>query len=365
MSEQTTTSFLSMGSVDAPASIPVWKPRLLIADDVPANITLLTRILQRAGYLDIETTTEGAAIPDIVATESPDILLLDLHMPGMDGTDIIRLLRGRSDAGPPLPIIVLTGDASVEARHACLEAGASDFVGKPYDMHEVALRVRNQLETRRLQLELARENRTLEDRVRERTNELLAARVDALQRLASATEARDDDTGEHTRRVGRLAAAISAQLGRGDEATNLIAAAAPLHDIGKIAVPDRVLNKPGRLTPEEFEIMKSHTIAGSGILAGGDHELIITAELIAKSHHERWDGRGYPFGLCGDAIPVEARITAVADCYDALTHDRVYRAAYGWDVAEGMIAHGAGTQFDPAVIDAFLQLPAETRRFAE
>jgi putative two-component system response regulator len=361
---QTTSSSLLLGQT-AEHPVPfLWSPRILVADDVPANITLLTRILQRAGYRDIQTTTQGTAVPEIVATQRPDILLLDLHMPGVDGLQVIHLLRSEQDGRPQLPIIVLTGDSSVEARRSCLEAGASDFIGKPYDMYEVVLRVRNHLETRRLQLELAQENHRLENRVRQRTDQLLAARLDVLERLAIATEARDDDTGEHTRRVGTLAAAISECLGLDAARVQLIAAAAPLHDIGKIAIPDGVLNKPGKLTPDEFEIMKTHTIAGAGILAGGDHELIIVAEQIAISHHEHWDGGGYPHGLRGEAIPMEGRITAVADFFDAVTHDRVYRPAMPYDACIRMVSEGAGTHFDPAVVDAFLRLPESRRQFA-
>jgi putative two-component system response regulator len=332
--------------------------RILIADDIAANVRLLETILSAAGYGDIESTTDGNAVVATFRACRPDIVLLDLHMPGADGLDIIRQLRGATGAEPGVPVIVLTGDASANARRATLEAGASDFVAKPYDAIEVVLRVRNLLETRRLQVAMARENRSLEQRVQERTDALLAARFEVLERLAVATEMRDDDTGEHTRRVGRLAAQLAHRLGVSEDAVELIGRAAPLHDIGKIAIPDSILKKPGPLTVEEFAVMKTHTTVGANILAGGDHALILTAERIALAHHERWDGSGYPYGLRDEEIPLEGRIVAVADFYDALTHDRCYRRAFDRDVVISMVRAGKGTQFNPDAAAALLDLAA-------
>jgi putative two-component system response regulator len=348
--------------VDSPGTGPqsrfgddgAWKPRVMIADDIFANVELLSRILRGAGYTDVVVTTEG---PDVLSTfrsAEPDIVMLDLHMPRADGLSIIQEIR--RDSAAWIPIVVLTGDASIDAKRGTLRAGASDFIGKPYDMAEVVLRVGNLLETRRLQLLLARENETLERRVQQRTDELFAARLDVLQRLAVATEKRDDDTGEHTRRVGILAAEIASRLGASRSFIDSVRNAAPLHDIGKIAIPDAILNKPGRLTPAEFDVMKTHSAIGADILAGGNHRLIHAAEQIARTHHERWDGSGYPNGLCGEEIPIEGRITAVADYFDALSHNRVYRAALAVADVLQMIAEGSGTQFDPAVANAMLQI---------
>ncbi|HXT17078.1 MAG TPA: HD domain-containing phosphohydrolase [Gemmatimonadaceae bacterium] len=332
------------------------EPRILIADDVAANVRLLRSILVRAGYREFHTTTTGSDVVPAFLEYRPDIALLDLHMPGVDGIGNVRDLRRLAAADPYMPIIVVTGDASMDARHASLDAGASDFVTKPYDSAEVVLRVRNHLETRRLHLVLAEENRVLEQRVEERTAALLAARLEVLERLAIATEIRDDDTGEHTRRVGRLAADLSRHLGEGEEAVDLIARVAPLHDIGKIAIPDQILRKPGPLTAAEFDVMKTHTTTGASILGGGGHALIRTAEQIALTHHERWDGSGYPHGLREREIPMEGRIVAVADFYDALTHDRVYRPAVERDAVIDMIIERAKTQFDPDVVRAIIEL---------
>lgn len=331
-------------------------PRVLIADDMPANVRLLQSILRRAGYSDIAATTDSESVIGLFASYNPDILLLDLHMPGIDGLSLIREIRLLTAGQPYLPIVVLTGDTSSEARRATLAAGASDFVAKPYDSTEVLLRVRNLLETRRLHLALDRENRSLEQRVRERTNALLAARFEVLERLAIATEMRDDDTGEHTRRVGLLAGRIADEVGESHERVELIARVAPLHDIGKIAIPDHILKKPGNLTAEEYAVMKTHTTVGASILAGGDHAVIVTAERIAHTHHERWDGGGYPNGLRETQIPLEGRIVAVADFFDALSHERIYRPALARNTVLGMISAGAGTQFDPQVAGAFIGL---------
>lgn len=337
-------------------SFEAWSPRLLLADDVALNVQLLTRILNTAGYRDIHATTDGGAVLRTFESIRPDIVLLDLHMPNADGIEIVKSIRANGERGARVPVIVLTGDSSPDARRGCLQAGASDFIGKPYDAFEVVLRVKNLLETRRLQLELARDNERLEHRVKERTDELLAARLDVLQRLAIATEARDDDTGEHTRRVGALSGMLAEHLGLDAGVADVIRAVAPLHDIGKIAIPDHILKKPGRLTAAEYEVMQGHALAGAGILTGGDHELMITAERIALTHHERWDGSGYPNRLERAQIPIEGRITAVADFFDALTHDRVYRAAMPVDEVLEMIASNAGVLFDPDVARAMREI---------
>lgn len=343
------------------APVKTWRarePRILVADDIPGNVRALCAILERAGYVDVRSTMSGSQVVPMFVEYQPDVALLDLHMPGSDGIANLRALRRIAEREPYLPIIVLTGDGSADARLASLDAGASDFVMKPYDAAEVLLRVRNHLETRRLHLVLAEENRVLEQRVEERTAALLAARLEVLARLAVATELRDDDTGEHTRRVGSLAGKLASKLGQPAERVDVIERVAPLHDIGKIAIPDHVLKKPGPLTTAEWEIMKTHTVTGASILGGGEHALIRTAERIALTHHERWDGGGYPQRLRGTDIPIEGRIVAVADFYDALTHDRVYRPALDTPTVVEMLAQGAGSQFDPTVVEALIDLSA-------
>lgn len=333
--------------------------RILIADDSLQGVRLLTTILNRHGYDDVLATTRGEDVVRVYQAERPDIVVLDLHMPDVDGCTLAKQLRAACDE-PYLPILVLSGDTSPDARVRTLRAGASDFVCKPYDPTEIAIRIRNLLEVRRVHLELARENHSLEARVRESSDELTAARVEVLDRLAAATEVRDDVTGHHTKRVGRLSGELALRVGASEFVADLIRRAAPLHDIGKIAIPDKILRKPGPLTDEEYAVMKTHAAIGAQILAGGDNMLVRTAEQIALTHHERWNGSGYPRGLTAEAIPLDGRIVAVADFYDALVHDRPYRAALPRQTALDMIEHGAGELFDPAVADAMLQIAKES-----
>jgi putative two-component system response regulator len=251
-------------------------------------------------------------------------------------------------------VLMLTGDTSLETRRRALALGARDFVAKPFDADEILLRIRNLLETRALHGALVEQNARLEQRVEERTRDLEIAQMEVLDRLAAAAEFRDDDTGQHTQRVGAIAARLAATLGLDAEQVELVRRAAPLHDVGKIAIPDKILRKPDRLTEGEFEIMKAHTTVGAHILSGGCSPLVQMAERIARSHHERWDGTGYPDGLRGEQIPIEARIVSVADVLDALSHARPYRPAWTTDRILLLIRNGRGTHFDPAVADALL-----------
>jgi putative two-component system response regulator len=326
--------------------------RILLADDMAPNLALLTRIVKRAGYGNVYGTTDAERVFPMYLELNPDLVMLDLHMPGRDGLALLARIRAHAMSGPYLPIVVITGDVSREARRRTLDAGASDFLTKPYDVHEVLLRARNLLEMRFLHLALAEENRTLEERVLERTQALQASQLEVLERLAAAAELRDDNTGHHIRRVGGLAGFLAEAIGTDPGTVDLIRRAAPLHDIGKIGIPDGILLKPGPLTPAEFEVMKRHTTLGAAILAGGATDLVRMAERIALSHHERWNGGGYPDGLAGDAIPLEARLVSVADFIDALNSDRPYRPAVPLDEVLAMVAAGRGTQFDPAIVDA-------------
>jgi len=230
---------------------------------------------------------------------------------------------------------------------------------------EVSLRIRRLLETRLLNLRLSDQNFALEMRVRERTRQRDKAQEEMLQRLAVAGEARDDDTGRHTQRVGLLAARVGEALGLPASQTALIRQAAPLHDIGKIGIPDAVLLKPGKLTVEEFAVMRSHTIIGARILADGECDVVRMAAAIARSHHERWDGTGYPDRLAGAAIPVEARIVGLVDVFDALTHDRPYRPAWAYQRVLAHVASERGRHFDPAICDVFLSVVADADAYRE
>ncbi|HLM67544.1 MAG TPA: HD domain-containing phosphohydrolase [Longimicrobium sp.] len=329
-------------------------PRILAADDDAAALRVLERILARAGFAEVRTTLDGLEVPDLFRQLSPDLVVLDLHMGQVKGTDVIRALRPLIPAGSYLPILIVSGDLTAEARIGALAEGAVDFISKPYAVDEVLLRVRNHLHTRSLHRSVAEQNRELERKVQARTRELADTAWEVLERLARAAELRDDDTGLHTRRVAELSARIALALGMPDAEVEMIRRTAPLHDVGKIGIPDGVLLKPGKLNEGEWELMKRHTTVGAQILSQGRSEMVRMAEAIALGHHERWDGTGYPQGLAGDAIPRSARVVALADVYDALSSDRPYRPAWPRERVLAEIAAGRGTHFDPAVVDAFL-----------
>jgi putative two-component system response regulator len=268
---------------------------------------------------------------------------------------VLKAIHPYLSAEIDLPVVILSAEAAPEAKAEALAHGAKDFVMKPFDAAEVLLRTRNLLETRRLQTELRRQNQDLEERLRIRTNALEESHAGTLERLARAVECRDDATGQHTHRVGELSAKIASALGFTEQRARLLRRAAPLHDVGKIGIPDAILYKPGPLTPEEFAVMSTHTTMGAQLLADGRSPITELAERIARSHHERWDGTGYPDRLSGEEIPLEARIVAVADFYDALTSDRPYRAAWSQERTLQAIHAGRGTHFDPAVVDALFR----------
>lgn len=328
--------------------------RILAADDDAAALSVLARILARAGFADVRTTGEGDRVPALFAEHAPDLVVLDLHMGAVKAPDVIARLRPLIPVDSYVPILVVSGDLTEEARIGALAAGAVDFVSKPYAAAEVLLRVRNHLHTRSLHLSLAGQKQELERKVRERTRELEETACEVLERLARAAELRDDDTGIHTRRVGELSARIAAAMGLPTGEVEMIRRTAPLHDLGKVGIPDGVLLKPGRLSEGERALMQRHTAIGAEILAAGRSRMVRMAEQIAASHHERWDGGGYPAGLAGEAIPLPARIVALADFYDALSSDRPYRPAWPRERVVQEIAAGRGTHFDPAVVDAFV-----------
>lgn len=339
--------------------------RILIVDDQASNLALLTRLLASRGYGRAVGTTDPRDALRRLSNELPDLLVLDLHMPGIDGFEVLAHVRSLTPHGQFFPILVVTGDRDPAVRERALTLGARDFVAKPFNSIEILLRIHNLLETRYLQRQLATHNRELETLVRLRTQELEEARLEMLERLALASEYRDDDTGEHTRRVGAWAARIAQALSLRPAQVELIERAAPLHDLGKIGLPDAVLLKPGPVTPDEFRIIRTHTTIGARILSGSQVPLLQLAEEIALAHHERFDGSGYPKQLAGTAIPLAGRIVALADAYDAMTHERPYRPALSDEDALATIDAERGRQFDPGVADAFLQLQERRRRIRQ
>jgi putative two-component system response regulator len=335
--------------------------RILIVDDEQGNVDVLTRMLKAAGYRSVQGTTDSTQTVPLLHQFKPDLILLDLTMPVLDGFAVLEQLAPFIPKDMYLPILILTGDIRFEARQRALSSGAKDFLLKPFDITEVLLRIKNLLETRYLYLLLQEQNQNLEVRVAARTRELEEARVEVLQRLSDAAEYRDDDTGQHTKRVASIAVAIGRSMGLDHHTLELLRWSSPLHDVGKIGIPDSVLLKPGRLTDAEMEVMKSHTTIGARILMGGQSPLVQMAEAIALNHHERWDGKGYPRSLAGDEIPIEARLVAVADVFDALTHARPYRAAWTVEATRAEIERGLGTHFDPEITKVFLSLELNDR----
>lgn len=333
--------------------------RILIVEDEAVNADLLIRILRRAGFVNLHWTTDSREAVPLFRSFGPDLILLDLHMPFMDGFEVLAHLEPEIGPDSYLPILVLSADITAEAKSRALSHGAKDFLLKPFDLVEVLLRIRNLLETRLLYLQLQQQNEVLEQRVKERTKELEEAQIEVIDRLARAAEFRDHTTGQHTRRVGELSALLASILGLPEDQVELIRTAAPLHDVGKISLSDAILLKPGRLSPEEIKLNRAHTIIGAELLSGGHFPLMKMAEEIALTHHERWDGNGYPHGLRGEEIPLSGRIVAVADVFDALIHERPYKPAWPIEEAAAEIARQSGRQFDPKVVEALLYLLSE------
>ncbi|MDQ6748090.1 MAG: response regulator [Candidatus Dormibacteraeota bacterium] len=335
---------------------PLADAVILVVDDQESNLKILERLCRGAGYEHVTTISDSREAIAAFLEIKPDLVLLDLAMPHVDGFEVMAQIRAHVRREEYLPILVLTTDVSAESRQRALSMGAKDFVNKPFDRSEVELRIRNMLETRFVYRQLRLNNEDLEVMIRERTSDLEEARLEILSRLAVAAEYRDYTTGQHTRRVGKVSALMAQALGLGQEEVALIERAATLHDVGKIGVPDQILLKGGRLTPEEFALMRTHTAIGGKILGGSQNRLLQLAEEIAHFHHEHWDGTGYSRGLAGEAIPLSARIVAIADVYDSLTHERPYKRAWTKADAVAEITGGSGSHFDPDVVGAFMQI---------
>jgi len=328
------------------------KPRLLIIDDESANVALLKRVLAGPQLDSISSTCDPTKAVEMFLSVRPDLILLDLQMPVMDGFAVLAALKAAVGAEQFPLVIVITGDNSAATRNRALSGGAKDFIAKPFDADEVRLRVTNLLETHQLQEALRRQNEGLASDFHDQSIELEEARIETVERLALVGGLRDDVTGKHNQRVARMAGAIAAEIGTPESAA-LLARVAALHDIGKVGIPDSVLLKAGPLTADEWVIMKTHTTIGAQILSSGRSEFMILAEQVAGCHHERWDGKGYPKGLRGTQIPLAARIVAVVDVFDALGSARPYRPAYSVDESFNEIERGSGTHFDPALVKVF------------
>ena len=365
--------FESPGSTgDASTRLAVAK--IMIVDDEPINVKVVRRYLSDAGYRNFVTTTSPSEVPSLLGKERPDALLLDIVMPEVSGLDILRQIRADPHHAH-LPVVILTAVDDRDTMVCALELGATDFLRKPIDSVELVPRVRNALVVKAHHDHLESHALQLEKQVLERTAELSASRLEVIHCLARAAEYRDNDTGRHVIRVARYVRVIAEQLGLDSATVELFELAAPLHDIGKLGVPDAILLKPGKLDPEEFEVMqrhcalgkrtfepmsqlewesiKAHTRVGEKILNVAPSPIITVASRIALTHHERWDGSGYPLGLAGADIPLEGRITAVADVFDALSTKRPYKPALPLDQCFAVMEEGRARHFDPDILDAF------------
>ena len=330
---------------------------ILVVDDEPFVTALVSRWLQAEGYR-CACAGDGQEAVARLRREKFDLVVTDIMMPRMTGVQLLEKVQGDF---PHTAVIVLTGVDDRKTAADALRLGAYGFVIKPFEKNELLINVANALMRRGLEQIRDRYEVQLEDMVQKRTAELRRAQEEITLRLTAASEFRDTETGAHVRRMGRYAEVLAARLGHPVEFAGLIRLAAPMHDVGKIGIPDSILLRPGKLSAKEFEVMKTHTTIGAALLEGSGFALLETSREIALHHHERWDGTGYPDGLAGMQIPESARIVAVLDVYDALVHNRVYRPAMPEPQALSIITEGSGTQFDARVLSAFLHALPDLR----
>lgn len=338
---------------------------VLVVDDDQNNREILRMLITGLGHRPDAACSGEEALEKLKM--GPDLVLMDVMMPGMDGFETTRKIREDPDFGD-VPIIMVTALTSREDRLRAVEAGANDFVTKPVDRVELRIRsasllkmkeAQDTIKRHRCELEATVERRTaalkqaLEDmaEARRRTQQ---AHLDTIFRLALASEFKDGDTGAHIQRIGDVAALLAESLGMDSRDVKILRYACPMHDVGKIGVPESILGKPGKLSVEEWDIMKQHTVVGARLLEGSPSEFLQVGEVIARSHHEKWDGTGYPEGLAADNIPIWGRICAIADVFDALTSDRPYREAIPSHEALDTIKAGRGSHFDPQLVDLFV-----------
>jgi len=326
---------------------------VLVVDDEPVNVRLLEKILVAEGHTNIISTIDSREVMSLYREHQIELILLDINMPHIDGFEVMAQLRERY--GHALaPILVLTVQHSQEFRIKALQSGARDYVTKPFDRYELAVRVRNLLEMQLAHKCLADQNSFLEGKILERTRQLHDTRLQVVRRLGRAAEYRDNETGMHILRMSKISALLGREIGLDDAQCELLLHASPMHDIGKIGIPDHILLKPGKLDPEEWEIMKGHARIGADILSGDDSEMMAMAREIALTHHEKWDGNGYPNGYSGEQIPLVGRIVAVADVFDALTSVRPYKKAWPVEDAVELLKKESGRHFQPLLVEQFL-----------
>jgi len=340
------------------------KSGILIVDDNQANVQLLEMLLQIENFENVQSTMDPRDVVALHQEHNFDLILLDIRMPQMDGFQVMEALKDihREDY---LPIIVLTAQKDMETRLRALELGAKDFLTKPFERLEVLHRIENMLEVRHLYNQQSRQAEILERKVQDRTREIMTTRLEIIQRLGRAGEYRDNETGMHVIRMSKGCHRLAIASGLSEGHAEQIFQASPMHDVGKIGIPDHILLKPGKLDAEEWDIMMSHSEIGADIIGEHDSGLMIMARQISLTHHEKWDGSGYPGGLRAEQIPIEGRIAAICDVFDALISARPYKEPWPVEKAMALIRDEAGKHFDPDLVKHFVSIQDQIIRIRD
>lgn len=342
---------------------------VMIVEDTEVNIDILVDALQ--DEYELIVAINGSEALELIEEQKPDLILLDIMMPEMDGYEVLKRLKENSILNQ-IPVILLSAITDSDSKTKGFSLGAVDYITKPFEIVEVKARVMTQLRLEEARVILENQNSILEEKVKERTNLIERTNSATIYCLAALAETRDPETGQHIRRTQEYIKELALELKKNgeyediltNEYVDLLYKSAPLHDIGKVGVKDGILLKPGKLTAEEFEEMKKHTIYGGeslmvGIKELGEESFLSLAKEIALTHHEKWDGSGYPYGMSNKEIPISGRLMALSDVYDALTSRRVYKGAFTHNDAKNIILEGRGTHFDPDIVDAFMRIEAK------
>ncbi|MFQ5596997.1 MAG: HD domain-containing phosphohydrolase [Nitrospiria bacterium] len=344
-----------MNQANYPSDSSIKGGKILVVEDNPATMALLKEVLQIEGYRHVLCTSKPQEAVTLYKDFKSDLILLDLMMPKIDGFEVMNRLKA-SEGGNLPSIVVLTALDDHQHRIRALSEGALDFVAKPFNRMELLTRIRNLLRVAISEKALRNQNAVLEQMVQERTKELYDTRLQAIHLLGRAVEYRDNDTGMHIIRISKVSALLGKAMGLTELECDLLYNASPMHDIGKIGIPDKILFKRGRLNAEEWGVMKAHATMGAEMLSGYRSKLLETARVIALNHHEKWDGSGYPQGLAGKEIPLVGRIVAITDVFDALTSARKYKEAWTVEKTVALLKKERGKHFDPELVDHFIRL---------